>query len=178
MEPEKIMMKKARFRSLGMAGKHHSEESKRKMSAALKGRKRSEEDKRCLSCTIFDTISITTSGFSWLLSCAHNSGSVRVTSPGVVRLFRSSLSWPCEVDVASTVMVQTGGREQLGSVGRQSTVFITLKVVVIGVGCGVGVTAASCTQVINSISFDYTKVLCYYMYDKQNISKDEIIYKY
>ena len=46
MEPEKIMMKKARFRSLGMAGKHHSEESKRKMSAALKGRKRSEEDKR------------------------------------------------------------------------------------------------------------------------------------
>ena len=45
-------------------------------------------------------------------------------------------------------ILQSCEREQLGSVARQTTFFITLKVVVVGVGVGgCGAAAPSCVQV-------------------------------
>jgi hypothetical protein len=42
-------MKKTKFRSFGMLGKHHSQETKDKISAAKLGRKMTEEKKRKIS---------------------------------------------------------------------------------------------------------------------------------
>ena len=54
------------------------------------------------------------------------------------------------VDSEITVMSQMSEREQSGSVARQSTVFITLKVVVVGVGvCCAAV--PSCEQVFSEV---------------------------